>query len=79
MKDKNNVIDDYNKMIMFSWTYEKMTNDEKNRWNDILNHTRISKCLRGNYDSRWDILNAIYHAYLIGIGYTDFKWRCNNG
>ena len=75
MKDKNNVIDDYNKMIVNSWTYEKMTHEERDRWYDILRHIKITKCLRGNYDSRWDILNAIYHSYLIGIGYTNFDWR----
>ena len=75
MKDKDNVIIDFNHMIMQSWTYDKMSLEEKKRWNNILNDGRTVKSLRGSYYARWDILQAIYNAYLIGIGYTGCTWR----
>ena len=74
-KDKDSVIIDFNNMILKSWTYEKMNREEKENWNKVLTNVRIEKCLRGSYYARWNILQAIYHAYLIGLGHTDFNWR----
>lgn len=74
-KDKDNVIIDFNNMILESWTYAKMNNEEKENWNKVLTDIRLKECLRGSYYARWDILQAIYHTYLIGLGYTNFNWR----
>lgn len=74
-KDKDNVIVDFNNMILESWTYAKMNREEKENWNKVLTDIRTEKCLRGSYYARWDILQAIYHAYLIGLGYNSFNWR----
>lgn len=52
-----------------------MTDTEKHRWSEVLNNVRTDNCLKGTYNQRWDILQAIYHSYLIGLGYTDFNWR----
>ena len=72
---KENAIILFNEMIENSWTYGKMTQEEKEKWHDILKHVEITKDLQGNYLQRWKSLNLIYHSYLIGIGYTDFNWR----
>ena len=45
---------------------------------DVLNDVRTQEALKGTYYNRWHILQAIYHSYLIGIGYTDFNWRDKN-
>ena len=79
MKNKDNVLYDFNDMIKNSWTYEKMTEDEQNNWFEkVVNNVRTEKCLKGTYIQRWEILQAMYNAYLVGIGYTDFNWRCND-
>lgn len=76
MNNKENVIYEFNNMIKNSWTYEKMTTKEKLVWNnDVLGSVRTNNALKGNYNQRWNILQAIYGAYLYGIGYDDFNWR----
>ena len=75
-KTKENAIILFDEMIKQSWTYAKMTKEEQEKWLQVLYDTsRTENCLKGNFYQRWDILNAIYSAYLIGIGYTDFNWR----
>jgi hypothetical protein len=75
MKDKNMALHDFRRMIELSWTYEKMTEKEQDSWNDVLNNCRTIESLKGDYHTRWNILQAIYNAYLIGIGYDGFQWR----
>lgn len=75
MKNKDNVIFDFNEMIKNSWTYDKMTQKEKETWESVLTSVRTNNALKGNYNQRWSILQAIYGAYLYGIGYSDFSWR----
>ena len=60
-----------------SWTYDKMTQTEKDKWNVVLFSTRTANAIKGTYNQRWNILQALYGAYLIGIGYDNFSWREN--
>ena len=73
--NKDNAMYDFNTMIQKSWTYNRMTTEEKKRWIEVLNDVRCDKCLKGTYKHRWDILQAMYSAYLIGLGYDNFNWR----
>lgn len=75
--DNKNAITDFKNMIKQSWTYGKMTISERNAWDSLLEHTRTTDALKGTYKQRFDILNAVYYSYLIGIGYSDFSWREN--
>lgn len=75
MKNKELVVHDFRRMIEKSWTYERMTEKEQDNWNDVLNNCRTLTCLKGNYSTRWNILQALYYSYLVGLGYTDFNWR----
>lgn len=72
---KENALYNYITMTEKSWTFEKMTKEEQKRLYKVFNDIRTSNALKGTYHQRWEILQAIYHAYLIGIGYTDFNWR----
>lgn len=77
MKNKENVLSDFLDMTFQSWTWKKMTQDEKDRFIEMINSTRIRKdALKGSYDVRWGILNSLYYAYLMGLGYTP-TWREN--
>lgn len=71
------VFDDFTEMIKNSWTYEKMTIKEKQRCIKMLNDDRTTKNVKGNYIQRWNILNAIYGAYLSGLNYNGAFWREN--
>lgn len=75
MKDKENVVIDFNKMIKKSWTYAKLTECEKDKWRCILTDVRLSNSLKGTYNQRWEILNLAYASFLYGVGYTGFNWR----
>lgn len=66
---------DFCKMVANSWTYQRMTEEEKNRCWDALNFPVTQDHLKGTYITRWRILQSVYNAFLIGIGYTDGNWR----
>lgn len=78
MKNKYFVIFDFFEMIKQSWTYERMTKEEKEKLTDLLNSNRIKEAVKGTYNRRWETLNAIYYAFLIGLGYDCADWRGNN-
>lgn len=78
-KIKENTKQEFVKMIAQSWTYEKMTAHEKTYWILLVNDVKTENAIKGTFDQRWDILNAIYYAYLIGIGYDGHNWRSPDG
>lgn len=73
-KTKENALTDYIEMVRRSWTYGKMTDDEKNRCINVLTDVRALN-IQGTYNQRWNALQAVYNAYLVGIGYNSFNWR----
>lgn len=73
--NKELAIHNFKVMIEQSWTYGKMTREERDNWERVLFSTRTKNSLKGNYNTRWEILQAIYGAYLFGLGYNDFTWR----
>jgi hypothetical protein len=73
--NKESALYNFKIMIEQSWTYGKMTKQERINWEKVLNNVRTRDCLKGNYNTRWNILQAIYMSYLIGIGYDSFNWR----
>ena len=75
MNEKENTIIEFKKMIEASWTYAKMTDEEKEKWARVLESAPIYDAVKGTWGQRWNILNGIYHAFLVGIGYTDWQWR----
>lgn len=74
-KIKENALADFKKMMLQSWTYEKLTKEESDQLFKVFEDVRTREALKGTYDQRWDILNAIYHAFLLGVGYDSFNWR----
>lgn len=75
MKNKENVLNDFKEMIVNSWTYQKMTYEEQKRLFEEFDHVRVDNALKGNYNARWNILQAVYGSYLAGLGYNSFNWR----
>ena len=64
-------------MIMKSWTFEKMTENERQRIVDFFYSKRTEDCLKGTYKQRWEILQAIYNSFLMGLDYKPIGWREN--
>jgi hypothetical protein len=77
IKNKENAQADWTDMIIKSWTWRKLTDDEKNRFGDELNDESTQKTISGTYKQRWESLNALYSMFLKGCGYTDYTWREN--
>ena len=76
MKNKNDVLKDFKKMIVNSWTYKKMTAEEQIRLFQVFDNVQTEKALKGSYIQRWEILQAIYTSYLMALEYT-WNWREN--
>lgn len=73
--DKENAIDNFCEMIKLSWTYDKLTPKERTQLDKTFEDVRTIEALKGNYNQRWQILQAIYNAFLKGCGYNNFQWR----
>ena len=74
-KNKENAQADWTDMIVKSWTWAKLTNDERNKFGDELNKEATKKIISGTYKQRWEILNALYSMFLEGCGYNGVNWR----
>ena len=74
-KKKENVIDNFYIMICKSWTYAKMTLEERQRWRESLQRVSTEEAVKGTYEQRWKVLQACYSAFLDGLGYTGAGWR----
>jgi hypothetical protein len=73
--EKELAIHNFKVMIEQSWTYEKMTREEKDNWERVLNSIQTLDSVKGSYNNRWKVLQAIYNSYLLGLGYNGFAWR----
>ena len=74
-KNKENAQADWTDMIVKSWTWAKLTNDERNKFGDELNKETTKKIISGTYRQRCEILNALYSMFLDGCGYNGVNWR----
>ena len=78
MKNRKDPLEAYNDSVEIferSWTFARMTEAEKENCRNALRFPVEQNLLKGSYKARRGILNAVYNAYLIGIGYTGFDWR----
>ena len=74
-KNKENAQADWTDMIVKSWTWEKLTGEERNKFGDELNKETTKKIISGTYKQRWEILSALYSMFLEGRGYNGGTWR----
>ena len=75
MKDKNLAKQEYLEMIKQSWTWAKLTEQEREKFSELLEHPCSAVVIKGNYDQRWEACEALYHTYLEGLGYKPLEWR----
>lgn len=72
MKKYSNAVEDYfQRVIKKSWTWEKLTEEERQRFINMNVFDRI----KGNDATRVEWLNTIYQAYLIALDYKPIDWR----
>lgn len=73
------VLDKFIAMIEVSWSYNRMDKKEKKRCIELLKSCRTIDALKYKEDHQWDILQAVYAAYLQGLGYDGPDWRGQDG
>lgn len=73
--EKEKTIEKYYETISVSWTYAKLTEQEKERLSKLMFSPCIINSIKGTHSQRWSILNAIYHSFLVGLNYDPINWR----
>ena len=75
-KIKENAVAEFEKVIKNSWTYGKMTEEEKNRlWEKMGDFVRQGH-VSGSFDQRWRTMQAMYGMFLAGLGNVNNpNWR----
>ena len=69
---ENMIVENYfQKVIKNSWTWEKLTEEEKQRFINMGVFGRI----KGRDEQRVEWLNSIYMAFLYGLDYKPIGWR----
>jgi hypothetical protein len=70
-KDKEQAKDDYMEVISHSWTWERLTITEQDRFSDIVSQQKLA----GTYQQRHDTIHAMYSAFLAALEYEPSGWR----
>lgn len=69
---ESNIVDKYiNEVITKSWTWDRLTQKERQRFLNIDVFYRID----GNDSTKIEWLMTIYETFLIALGYTLIGWR----
>lgn len=76
-QEKAALLAEFRTMIGNSWTFERLTEKEKERIMIVLSEKdfRTMRALKGTKQQRWNILNAIYSSFLIALDYKPIGWR----
>lgn len=72
MKKYSDAVENYfQNVIKKSWTWERLKEEEKQRFIDMNVFDRI----KGNDKTRIEWLNTIYEAFISALGYMAIGWR----
>ena len=71
MYDKEAAYKKYIDMVKASWTFDRLTEEEKKRLLEALKFTKLS----GTFRQRWETLQAVNYGFLLGVGYKSIGWR----
>ena len=71
IKYSSAVEDYFQNVIKKSWTWDRLTEEERRRFIDMDVFDRI----KGNNKTRVEWLNTIYDSFLSALGYKPIGWR----
>lgn len=72
MKKYSSAVEDYfQNIIKNSWTWDRLTLDEQNRFINM----NVFDEIKGNDQTRIKWLNTIYSSFLTALGYKPIGWR----
>lgn len=72
-RNKEEAFDYYMKVIKYSWTYQRLTRQERDRLMIGLSEHRDG--LKGDFYQRVGQMAAMYSMFLRGVGYEPTGWR----
>lgn len=75
MRVNESAKENYIEMIKQSWTWAKLTQEERTKFLELLDHPCSSVVIKGTYNQRWEACEALYHTFLEGLGYDPLEWR----
>ena len=71
MKHSDVVENYFQNVIKKSWTWQRLTNEERERFINM----KVFDKIKGNDKTRIEWLNTIYTAFLFALGYQPIGWR----
>lgn len=74
--NKTEAAKDYIEAIKRSWTYARLTDEERARLFKAIQNC-CDTCLKGSYQQRREQLQSIYYAFLLALDYKPIGWREN--
>ena len=74
-KNKENATKYWFENIENSWTWNKLTKEEQNKFIKHINNISVKLTIKGSYNDRYVILQDLYHTFLIGLNYNPINWR----
>lgn len=74
IKYSNTVENYFQTVIKKSWTWTRLTEEERQRFIDM----DVFDKIKGNDKQRIEWLNTLYQAFLVALGYKPDGWREDN-
>ena len=76
-EEKEKTLIEFRDMIKKSWTYDRMTQEEKDNIMEVLSYNSQTtiNALKGTKKQVWDTLQAIYYSFLLALDYKPTGWR----
>ena len=66
IEDKAKAMPDWMDMTFRSWTFNALTDEQREKWRELQKKQWFRDAVKGTYSQRWDVLQAIYSAFLAG-------------
>jgi len=77
---KENAVLLYLSMICRSWTFDRMTEKEKENCVNVFLRSAEYGRIKGNFDARWNVLQLMYDSFLEALDYMsdpgDWRYEC---
>ena len=68
---KEDALKDYLEEIKQSWTWARLSEEEKKVFEKRINCERFISSIKGNYNARWNIISNYYFMFLLGLGFDN--------
>ena len=74
-KKKENAVNDFITMIKRSWTWERLTPQERHVYLDRMDFLDRTGKIKGRYEDRWAQAQELYTMFIDGAGAHEDHWR----